>query len=120
MEPLPRDMQLCIVRRLDMDGRIACGVIGRIRTPAPLAQRIGKVLAFKAYVHATDEHWLLDAPYNTHLSDLERPSPSGWLDRWHAHELPKLHAFLSVFRDPKYAWMQQQQQQQQHVYSRRS
>lgn len=106
MESLPRDTQLFIIRKLDMEGRIACGVVGKIRPPAPLVERIGKVLAFKAYVQATDNHdWLLSEPYNNYLADLEKSPPTEWLDRWHTQELPRLYAFLSVFRNPKYAWL---------------
>ena len=106
MDAMPRDMQLSIVRKLDMDGRIACGVIGKIRPPAPLAERIGKVLAYKTYVQATNGFVLLGQPYNNYIGMVGRSHPTEWLDRWHAQELPRYYFFLNVFRAPKYAWMQ--------------
>lgn len=33
MDSLPRDMQLEIIKRFDMDTRIKCGIIGRLRVP---------------------------------------------------------------------------------------
>ena len=105
MDELPRDLYLSIVGRLDMDGRIVCGVVGKIRPPAHLVDRMGKVLAFKAFVVATNSVWMLSHPYSCFMTDVGQSEPAEWLDRWHAHELPQLHAFLNVFRNPKYAWM---------------
>lgn len=33
MQSLPRDLQLEIIKRFDMDTRIKCGIIGRLRLP---------------------------------------------------------------------------------------
>lgn len=44
MQSLPRDLQLEIIRRFDMDTRIKCGIIGRLRLPtAFLESKLAKL-----------------------------------------------------------------------------
>ena len=43
MERLPRDIQIEIIKRLDMDARIALGLVGRIRVPQCVIDMIGAI-----------------------------------------------------------------------------
>ena len=44
LESLPRDLQLQVVRHFDMDTRIRCGIIGRIRVPERVKDLLHAIL----------------------------------------------------------------------------
>jgi hypothetical protein len=41
---IPRDLQLHVLSKLDMDGRIKCGIIGKLNVPETLTDAISKAI----------------------------------------------------------------------------
>ena len=47
MQDLPRDIQLDIIKRFDMDTRIKCGIVSKLKMPLALVSRLNMVYTFK-------------------------------------------------------------------------
>lgn len=75
---------------LDIDGRIHCGIVGRLRVPHTFTTRLRRVCAWKLYLNVSSDWFTINSPWQTCLSDLEWSSPQDWLDRWYTQELPRL------------------------------
>lgn len=50
-DSLPRDLQLRIVSKFDMDARIKCGIIGKLRVPNSLVATLNKVFQKISHKH---------------------------------------------------------------------
>ena len=98
MDDLPRDVQLEIIKRFDIDTRIKTGVIFKIRVPDNMKTKMKMLHAWKTYVDVTEGHCFLREPYNTYLSSIDQYE--GWLEHWYANEWPIWYKILNS--PPKY------------------
>lgn len=64
----PRDVQLLIISKLDIDGRIKCGIVGRLSPPSNFLSHLKKVCAFKIYLCYSDFYY----------RELDRVMPRPW------------------------------------------
>lgn len=87
---LPRDVRLYVISKLDMDGRIKCGIVGKLSVPHKLSIRLRRVYTWKLYLIVSGDTFAMSHPWSLCLSHLDMASPQEWLDRWYTQELPKL------------------------------
>ena len=72
---LPRDVQLCIVSWLDMDARIRCGIVFKLRVPDCVTARISAALKTSfSIVEQVTTIKLGNQSNNTHVVLIHRSS----------------------------------------------
>lgn len=88
-DALPRDILLNILSRLDMDGRIQCRIVHRIRIPETLRTRLHMVLTHRIHMQLSCTNTVCAGhPWRTYHTRLGPASPTTWLDRWYGEEFP--------------------------------
>lgn len=98
---LPRDVQLGILARLDIDGRRALGLIGKIKIPEDVRRKLEEIprpTTFPAFDRVfTDVR--LDAPGRPRgfLFELYGPPDAAWL-LWNYRDLRLPHDIQSMHR----------------------
>lgn len=98
-ENLPRDLQLIVLSKLDMDGRIRCGIVGRLEVPRKFVVRLRRVFTFKLHVFVGgDRPFGLSGPWMQYLTRLGMVPPEDWLDVWYTREFPVCLDFLEGWR----------------------
>jgi hypothetical protein len=102
MDAIPRDLQLAIVKRFDMDTRIKTGVVSRLNVPSQLSLRLDKVNTFKVCVSVLNDHHRLCEPYNNYLTEIGRHDANVWLDEWYAKDWPKTAEYFLAGGNPKF------------------
>ena len=94
---LPRDIQLKILSHLDIDGRIKCKIIRKLKIPNYLSTRIHKILIHRINAIALNDRYSISEPYNTYVTIIGQSSPNEWLDRWYSLEFPLIFNYYDCY-----------------------
>lgn len=96
-EKLPRDVQLSIIKRFDIETRAKAGIVFKMRLNNNIVDRLDKINAFKMHVvllgGGEEMEWLLTHPYNCYITHIGQRKPDVWLDNWYEKEWP-LHCSM--------------------------
>lgn len=90
MDILPRDLQLRVISRMDMDARIRTGIVFPLRVPPRVTRRLNMVLDWKLFsMWCSPDTYDLSTPWKVYMVSAGRcEDPGAWLEHWHSRELP--------------------------------
>ena len=114
IENFPRDIQISIFKHFDMDTRIKCGFISKLKVPEHILKKLNRAIGFKLYLHYSDvfyrerdrviprpfdnldqyKGWYIPhEPWLTCSSHLGHVEPQNFMEKWYDVELAILKRF---------------------------